>query len=202
VYNEYRGKEIGLISDIEFSEALEKWRPKLSKMSSRFVPGYTQEELFQELCLKLIKCLEGYDPERHVASFHTYLHTALYRHLGLLGRNFLRNNLSYGAADNRAVEKLIGLADDKFAPRLAYVEDDSVFNHAKVSEEDSLSLHLEILGFVGAEVTLMEGICEGLNLEETARVFEASVEELEAVEKTVHQKIERLRRNASIETRG
>lgn len=63
-----------------FEDILPLFSGSIKKLSNRYVPGYTFEDKYQELCLKLFTSLNKWD-RNGTCSFNTYLNFAMINYL-------------------------------------------------------------------------------------------------------------------------
>ena len=170
------------ISRIPFEELQKTWRPKIFKMSQKFVPYMDYDDIYQEMSIVLWKCQMNYD-ENNKASFHTYIHRAMANRMFNIRRDVGRSNPDY----NKLVymgSLLYSSYDDNDPENtlLEYVKHrDKAFSY---TDEDSPIVFLEILGFEKLEIAWMLGRSENLYLKDIAKLEKVSVEELKCASRT------------------
>lgn len=75
--------ELYIIGSCSFDQVLIRYQKLLIKKSQKYIPGYSSDDVFQELVIKLSYCCSNYDGR---VKFITYLYTCLDNHLSWLYR--------------------------------------------------------------------------------------------------------------------
>lgn len=139
---------------IEFNYILIKldrfiWR--FSNKYKEYIPGFDKEDLYQELCMVLLKVIDRYDASRGI-KFITMAHTYFDNHMKLL----LRSTNSGKRKGIRLNESLDELLDSGITRNLA-------------TEQDFLSAHLATLPLEEEERLVINFILETEYVSDIAR---------------------------------
>jgi RNA polymerase sigma factor (sigma-70 family) len=148
-----------------FTQVLMRYYRIILGQCNRQVPGYTSDEVYQELSIKMLKACKRWDEGRSI-KFSTYLTYLLNQHIRKLIREELHyDNRRLNNQANDSIEELLGLeALDMDNPWTPWCEE----------EQKSLIEYLEGVPLTKREKVCVELVFEGYRKSEIAKILNLS----------------------------
>ena len=135
----------------EFNQVLLRYNALLIKKSREFVPGHTEEDVYQELCMRLVHCLDLWKEEGGT-KFVTYLSMGLQNQIAWMvrknyGSEYAKSDcrrINFGELASYEVEVENGydLPDNKVDEAIDKLLLADALDRAELTEEERLCVNL------------------------------------------------------------
>lgn len=135
----------------DFNQVLLRYNALIIKKSREFVPGHTEEDVYQELCMRLVHCLDLWN-EDGGTKFITYLSMGLHNQLAWMvrknyGSEYAKSDcrrINFGELASYEVEVENGydIPDYKMDAAISNILLTDVLDKAELSEEERICVNL------------------------------------------------------------
>jgi RNA polymerase sigma factor (sigma-70 family) len=143
-----------------FEDVLIRYNDLLLSKSRTWVPGYDQEDLYQELASRLFHCLSRWSTDKDVA-FMTYLYDGLSNQIAWIVRKQWQSDKRKANYDNVASYNV--MVDNGFdtpvdSPDFEEAELKALINSVDLSENEQICVQLKFEGLKNKEIAAQLGV--------------------------------------------